>query len=319
MPGPPRIVVLSTGGTIAAQRRPGGAVPVLHAADLLTPDLVPPHLTDVTISTRTVCAVDSAAMTDAEHRLLLRAIDEELTDPNVVGVVVTHGTDTLEETALVVDLVHADPRPVVFAGAQYSADSPRADGPTNLAAALACAADGSNRDRGVLIAFGGRVLPARGVAKTSTTATDAFDSVVDTPERPVLARVDAARPTARVDIVTLHPDFDATVVGALLDAGARGVVLAALGSGNAHPTLTDAVEAATARGAVVVLSTRVPFGVVVPTYGGGGGAVDLIAAGAILSPWLRAPQARIVLCALLTRDFDRARIADFLAGGSSVS
>ncbi|GAA1462317.1 asparaginase [Williamsia maris] len=318
MPGPPRIVVLSTGGTIASQRRPGGAVPVLHAADLLTRDLVPPHLADATITTRTVCAVDSAAMTDAEHRLLLRAIAEELADPDVTGVVVTHGTDTLEETALVVDLVHADPRPVVFAGAQYPADSPRSDGPTNLAAALACAADTTNRDRGVLVAFGGRVLPARGVAKTSTTATDAFDSVVTTPARPVLAAVDG-RPTARVDIVTLHPDFDAAVLGALVDSGARGLVLAALGSGNAHPTVTDAVGAVTARGAVVVLSTRVPFGEVVPTYGGGGGAVDLVAAGAILSPWLRAPQSRIVLSALLTREYDRTRIADFLAVDGPVS
>lgn len=318
MPGPPRIVVLSTGGTIASQHRPGGAVPVLHAADLLSDDLVPRHLADASMATRTVCSVDSASMTDAEHRLLLRAIGEELTDPDVTGLVVTHGTDTLEETALVVDLVHADPRPVVFAGAQYPADSPRSDGPTNLAAALACAADHANRDRGVLIAFGGRILPARGVAKISTTAVDAFGSVVEASSRPVLTPADD-RPTARVDIVTLHPDFDAAVVGALVDSGARGVVLAALGSGNAHPTVTDAVEAVTSRGAVVVLSTRVPFGEVVPTYGGGGGAVDLIAAGAVLSPWLRAPQARIILSALLTRGHDRARIAEFLAAGGPVS
>ncbi len=257
-------------------------------------------------------------MTGFEHRLLLGALREELADPTVTGVVVTHGTDTLEETALMVDLIHDDARPVVFAGAQYPADSARSDGPGNIAAAIACAADPEMRDRGVLIAFGGRVLSARGAFKASTTSTIAFDSVADDLARPLLAPA-GDRPNARVDIVTLHPDFDASVLHALIDAGARGLVVAALGSGNAHPTVAAAIIAATARGAVIVLSTRVPLGEVVPTYGGGGGAVDLVAAGAIVSPWLRPPQARILLSALLTRGSGHDAVREFFRATGPLS
>ncbi|MGJ0120874.1 asparaginase [Williamsia sp. MIQD14] len=311
----PVIAVLGTGGTIASQHRAGGVVPAVDVRDLLRPDLAGPHTGGVDVRPRTVLSLDSSAMTPDDQWTLVRAIATELDDPTVTGVVVTHGTDTLEESAMLADLVHDDPRPVVFTGAQRPSDADGADGPGNLAAAVACAADPDSRSRGVLVAFGGRVLPARGTVKVSTSDLRAFDCLApDLPRR----RIDTgghSPVSARVDVVTVHPGFVPEVITHLAATGARGLVLAGLGSGNVGPGVRDVVGDAIARGTPVVVSTRVPLGEVVATYGGGGGAVDLVAAGAVLSPWLRPPQSRIALAALLSVGTGHDGIAEFFATG----
>ncbi|MGU3294122.1 asparaginase [Williamsia sp. M5A3_1d] len=311
----PVIAVLGTGGTIASRYRVGGVVPAVDVADLLRTGPRGDGIGDVELRPRTVLSLDSSAMTPEDQWTLVRAISTEFDDPAVTGVVVTHGTDTLEESAMLADLVHDDPRPVVFTGAQRPSDADGADGPANLAAAVECAADPDSRSRGVLVAFGGRVLPARGTVKISASDLRAFDCTTPGLARP---RVDvgARSPVdARVDIVTVHPGFVPDVIGHLVSTGARGLVVAALGSGNVGPGVRDAVAGAIARGVPVIVSTRVPFGEVVATYGGGGGAVDLVAAGAVVSPWLRPPQARVALAALLSVGADPDAIASFFAAG----
>lgn len=298
-----RVVVLGTGGTIAAVEGPGGAVPGVDVGVLVGTD-------DPAVEARSVMAVDSSAMTPALQRQVLGAVRDALDDPDVVGVVVTHGTDTLEETAVLLDLTHTDPRPVVLTGAQRPASDPDPDGPANLAAAIALARDPASRDRGVLVALGGSVLPARGVAKRSTTDVDAFAAPVLSPARPLMPPADG--PTPRVDLLAAHPGMDVGLVDVCLDRGAAGLVISAHGSGNVHPDLADRLRAAVRAGVVVVATTRVPDGPVVVTYGGGGGAVDLVAAGVLVSPWLRASQARVVVAEGLARGWDAATIRPFL-------
>ncbi|MEH3156761.1 MAG: asparaginase [Gordonia paraffinivorans] len=298
-----RVVVLGTGGTIAAVDGPGGAVPRVDVGDLV-------GTRDPAVEARSVMAVDSSAMTPALQRRVLGAVAEALADPDVAGVVITHGTDTLEETAMLLDLTHADPRPVVLTGAQRPASDPDPDGPTNLTAAIAVARDPSARGRGVLVALGGSVLPARGVAKRSTTDVDAFAAAVLSPARPLMPPVDAPGP--RVDLLAAHPGMDVGLVDICVDRGAAGLVVAAYGSGNVHPDLADRLRAAVRAGVLVVVTTRLPDGPVVATYGGGGGAVDLTAAGVLVSPWLRAPQARVVVAEGLARGWDAPRISPFL-------
>jgi L-asparaginase len=113
----------------------------------------------------------------------------------------------------------------------------------------------------------------------------------------------------RVDIVALYPGCDRTFIEAGVAAGARGLVLDAMGSGNANPDILAAVADCTANGIGIVVTSRVADGVVEPIYGGAGGGRDLIGAGAIVSPWLRAAQARIMVAALLAAGADHARMA----------
>jgi L-asparaginase len=306
IPAIPTIALLATGGTIAAHTGPDGARPMVRGSDLVEQSVGAPR---VSVRVRDLAAVDSAAFTPADQDAVRRAIADELADPAVTGVVVLHGTDTLEETAMLVDLGHTDPRPVVFTGAQRSNDHPDADGPANLGLAIATAADPAVRGRGTLLAFAGSVMPVRGVIKADTAAPTAFVGPPQPLARIHVAPADIA--SLRADIVALHPGADPTVLDWYVAQGTRAIVLQANGSGNAHPNVVGAVGRATAAGVVVVVSTRVPFGPVAAVYGGGGGAVDLVAAGAIISPWLRPPQARIAGQALLAAGAGPAEIADF--------
>lgn len=308
---PRSVVMITTGGTAAARTTRDGAVPVLHAADLL-----PDHLDDVRVRPVDLMTLDSSAMLVRDQFAIVAAIAEALSDPEVSGVVVTHGTDTLEETAFLADVFAVDPRPVVFTGAQYPADHDRSDGPANIAAAVALAADPTARGRGVLIALGGRVLPARGTFKSSTTAIDAFDTVHEDLPRPLVADALPGGVPARVDLLALYPGVSPGLIAAAVAQRASGIVLAATGSGNTHPDITAEVALAQQRNVPVVVSTRVPYGEVEATYGGGGGGVDLARAGAIISPWLRGPQARMALIALLSTGAARSEIADFFSASN---
>jgi L-asparaginase len=262
-----------------------------------------------------ILRLNGFALTPEDMRRVLEEIRRSLAHAEVDGVVVTHGTDTMEETAFLVDLFHADDRPVVFTGAQRTADALDPDGPSNLRDAVAVAADLQARALGVLVVFDGSVFAARGVRKVHTLASAAFGDpdagavaglttgrlgVFRRPVRPTPLDISAlAAPLPRVDIVAVYPGSDATAVEALGAAGARGVVLEATGAGNATPAVAAAVDRLVARGIAVVISTRVPTGPVVPLYTGNGGGVDLVASGAVPAGRLRPGQARMLLIALL--------------------
>ncbi|MEU7069919.1 asparaginase [Streptomyces narbonensis] len=326
--GPRRIVVISTGGTIASRWQGTGYAADASGSDVLATAPLPEG---VTVEVVDLFNVNSSRMTSAHQLALLRTVHETFADPGVDGIVVTHGTDTLEETAFLLDLHHSDARPVVLTGAQRPFGTGDGDGPGNLYDALQVAA--SVRELGVLVVFDGRVHAARGTVKTQTLAADAFSdpsaerlgrvgfSRVDVerlPERPApLALPDAAltaapgaggpgtAPLPRVDIVTHHADGDPLFIRAALAAGARGIVLEATGAGNATPEITAAVADAVAQGVLVAVSTRVPAGPLAEIYTGGG-AVDLVAAGALLTGTLRAAQARIAVLAALLAEGDGA-------------
>ncbi|CAM3137567.1 L-asparaginase [Williamsia muralis] len=303
----PLVSILTTGGTIASRRFADGARPALAAEELVAGSAE----AGVELRTREVLHLDSSSLLPEDLDAARSAVVAELEDPSVTGVVLTHGTDTMEETAMLIDLMHADPRPVIMTGAQRPADSPDADGPANLSAAIAAAVDPLSRGRGVLIAMGGTLVPARGTAKFDSAADAPFATVRADLPRPLLTPTSIAG--TRVDIVMLYPGVDPSIIGWCAGAGASGIVLVATGSGNTHPRVVDAVADAIGRGVVVVVCSRVPRGEIVATYGGGGGAVDLAARGAIISPWLRGPQARMALQALLAGGAGHADVAEFFA------
>ena len=307
-----RVHLLATGGTIASRATAsGGAVATDRGDDLLAQARL---ASDVEVVSRDVFRLNSFAMSPADMQVVLEAVVDALSSAEVDGVVVTHGTDTMEETAFLVDLFVGDERPVVFTGAQRSADAAGGDGPGNLRDAVAVASSPAARGLGTLIVFDGAIFPARGTRKSHTLAAGSFScpdtgpvgrlvngapSVSARPRR--VPALDPGRLRAdgvRVDIVPTYPGCDATALDAAARAGARGIVLEATGAGNANPVICDAVARLTGKGVVVVLSTRVHAGPVVALYGGGGG-VDLVAAGAVPAGLLRPSQARMLLIALL--------------------
>lgn len=299
------VAVIATGGTIASQRDESGAAkPSLSGENLLS------GLAGESVSVKPVelMAKDSSSLTIADMQAISDAVGVELADAAVCGVVVLHGTDAMEETSLLVHLQHRIGKPVVFTGAQFTADNPHSDGPANLRAAIAAAATSSNSEKGVLLSFGDRLLPVWGLYKRSADDPDAFDlsGPSDCPHSPDLSvPVDAIR----VDIVAIYPGCEATHIEASLNAGADGIVLCALGSGNANASIVDAVRRCSERQVPVVVSSRVPEGLLVAGYGGGGGGHDMAAVGAIHARTLRPGQARIVLASLLAASASHDKMA----------
>ncbi|MET9569593.1 asparaginase [Streptomyces virginiae] len=308
-----RIVVISTGGTIASRWQGSGFAADADGSEVIATAPLPEGMTVEVVD---LFSVNSPRLTTAHQLTLLRTVHEVLADPGVDGIVVTHGTDTLEESAFLVDLHHHDPRPVVFTGSQRPMGTADGDGPGNLYDALLTAA--TTRGLGVLIAFAGRVHAARGTVKTQAVDLDAFAdpskellgkigfgkvAMLRTPRRPAALPLPAMPELPpRVDMVMHHADADPALLNAAVEAGARGIVLIGTGAGNATPEIVEAVRAAVARGVLVALTTRVMAGPVTEIYTHGG-AVDLVAAGAVPTGTLRAGQARIaVLSALLATD-----------------
>ena len=282
-----RVVVVTTGGTIASIADDSGVLrPARTGADLLGDA----YREDVEVVD--VTAKDSSQLSVADWDTITAAITAAV-ERTADGVVVTHGTDTLEETALWLELTYDGAAPVVLTGAAKSADAPDADGPANLRDAIALAGRADARGLGVLISFGGAVLAPLGTQKIA----GGFDGprVTDGKEHPFLGVVSAAS-APRVDVVACYVGADATALDACVAAGARGVVLEALGSGNAPDAVIHAVRRHCAAGVAVAVSTRVPGGRVGAHYGPG---KELADAGAVMVQRLRPPQARVLLMAAL--------------------
>ena len=242
------ISVLTTGGTIASTLRDGRVAPAVRGRDLVDPRAA--------VDVHEVMAIDLADHDPgADGRDFRNATTAALADPRVEGVVVLHGTDTLEEAAILLDLFHSDPRPVVITGAQRPADDACPDGPGNIAAAIDIARDPNARHRGVLIAFGGQVHRARGTRKAHTTDLDAFESYLPEADEHCRAVLPWRQELidVRVDIAALYPGADRAHIDASLTAGARGIVLDAMGSGNANRSILAAVADCVDRDVAVVV------------------------------------------------------------------
>jgi L-asparaginase len=311
-----KIVVVSTGGTIAMRLDPktGKLVPAVSGdelVDMLRWEDAPPLELDDFARVPSFDMHGELALSLAD-----RVADHSRRD-DVAGVVVTHGTDTMEESVYIVDRLHASEKAVVFTGAQRSADEPDTDGPRNLRDAIRVALAPESAGRGAVVAFAGELHGAREVRKVHTTALAAFASPgygplghVDGdrvtyrrgPDRtPALPRPTEALP--RVDLVRLHAGSDSRFLRCSLESGGRGIVLEATGRGNANERVLPGVEAAVAAGVPVVVCSRCVAGRVEPVYGRGGGR-DLADAGALFAGDLAGPKARVLLQLVLAAGLD---------------
>ncbi|GAB3590187.1 L-asparaginase 2 precursor [Corynebacterium faecale] len=295
-----KVAVITTGGTIACTSDADGhLLPTVSGEELLRPIAARFDSSQFVFEIHELNRLDSSSMTFADYDEINTAIHRILEDPDVVGIVVTHGTDSMEETAIAVDTFHTDHRPVIFTGAQKPADHPEADGPGNLFEACLIASDASARNIGTLIVFGHAVIPARGCTKWHTSDELAFaTNGPEEPERPDPLEL-AALADIAVEIIPAYPGASGASVQAALDAGAQGLVVEAMGSGNVGSAMGAALGKALESGVPVIMTTRVPRGDVAGAYGGAGGGATLAAKGAIGSRYFRAGQSRVLLAIAL--------------------
>lgn len=290
------IVILGTGGTIAGTAKTAADGVGYTAAQLSVEDLLAavPALAGRRMEAHQVAQLDSKDMDFLTWQRLATAVQEQLARPEVGGIVITHGTDTLEETAYFLQRVLAPVKPVVLTAAMRPATALAPDGPQNLFDAVQVA--GTPGAAGVVVALAGRVHDAVQVRKTHSYRVDAFESVdgalvarVEEGKVRLLGRWPAgealgleriakpARDWPRVDIVLNHAGTDGRIVRALLASGADGLVAAGTGNGTLSALLEAALREAQLQGVRVVRSTRCDAGPVMDLPG-------LLPGAAALSP-----------------------------------
>jgi L-asparaginase len=324
----PTVLVLATGGTIAMGASAAGtdAAHRLAGADLLAgvPGLAE---SGIDVRVRDVAAVPGASLRRS-HLVEIARLAREAGAGNVAGVVVTQGTDTIEESSYYLDLVHDALLPIVVTGAMRNPSLAGTDAPANLLNAVQVAASASARGLGCVVAFGGEVHEGRWVRKAHTVSPAAFVSpdvgplglVVEGRFRLLRGRSGrrvtlpaADRDDLRVPIVPLALGDDGALLRAAADLGAAGLVVAAMGAGHA-PEWTVPVLADIAAAMPVVLASRAGAGpVLARMYGFPGSERDLLGRGLISAAFLHPLKARILLHLLLAAGHDSAGIADAFA------
>jgi len=307
------VKILTTGGTIAMKEKKGaGALPALTAEELKS--LLPPDIGP--LETEEFSNLPSAHMTTDFIFKLSQRVKEIMAADEVIGVVITHGTDVMEETAYLLDLVVDTEKPIVLTGAMRNASQVGYDGIANLKASIRVAASSEARDLGALVVMNDEVHAARYVTKTHTQALNTFQS----PSWGPLGRVDGDRVVigkrvkrehipcqglaADVPLIKLAVGVDERFLRQAIERRADGAVVEALGGGRVPPWWMPTIKEAIRRGLVVVIASRCPSGRVYDEYGYVGAYRDLKRAGCIFAQGLNGQKARIKLMAALgvTRD-----------------
>ncbi|WP_098242081.1 asparaginase [Streptomyces formicae] len=316
------VSVFTLGGTISA--RGGGSSPRLTGAQLLA-DTAGAAPSDIEVEVHDVRKLPSSSLAFEDVADLAEHVDAARAAGH--GVVVVQGTDTLEETAFLLDLACAPGTPVVVTGAMRRPDLPGADGPANLAAALAVAADPGCAGLGVLTVIADEIHAARHVRKTHTTSVATFASpgagplgavvegrprVLLRPARPTVTRPLPLRGSARVALVTLSLGDRGELLDAV-DERFGGLVVAAFGAGHVPTWLVEPLTALAARMPVVLASRTGAGPLLAHTYRGPGSEYDMLGRGLVSAGTLDAPKARLLLYALLADGADRAQVADAFA------
>ncbi|MGE3871596.1 MAG: asparaginase [Parvibaculaceae bacterium] len=317
-----RICLITTGGTIASRREPRSG----HVnASLTGPELramLHDPLDGIEIAIDEFCNIGSYAIDLPMSFALAKRIAEKLAGSDCDGIVVTHGTDTMEESAFMADLVVRSDKPVVFTGAQHAADEQNADGPRNITDAARLAACEAARGLGSVICFEQEFHAARDVTKSHTSRVDTFVSAehgklgevdgdrIVVHRRPVLRRqYQAARITPDVELIKIAMGMNDRYLRFAQQNGAQAIVLEGFGRGNATPAIAGAARELVERGTPVIMTSRCQRGRVKAIYGNGGGRT-LADGGVIFAGDLSGQKARVLVSVLLGAGLDGERLRE---------
>ncbi|EGO62724.1 asparaginase [Acetonema longum] len=321
------IMILATGGTIAGVAHSGADTihyqPAVLPVEALLSEIGP--LKDIaSLSSEQIAQIDSADMTQDIWLLLANRANVLLQQPDIDGIVITHGTDTLEETAYFLNLAIKSGKPVVLVGAMRPSTAISPDGPMNLYNGIILAASPAARDKGVLVALNDTINSSRDVTKTNTSLQDTFKA----PElgylgyladgSPYFYRIPTRRHTymtefnigtitelPQVDILYGHVNDNGALAYAAAANGAKGIVYAGVGNGNMSQAIKQAFRELQSQGVVIVRSTRVNNGIVSRN-----GAVDDDHYHFVAADTLSPQKARILLMLALTKTRDTSEIQE---------
>ncbi len=318
----PVVKMIATGGTIAMKVDPvkNAPVPAISGEDLLA--TVPGIGKVANIEVENLSNIPSDYMTPDNWVALYKSVTAALARPEVSGVVISHGTDTLEESAYFLDLTVRSDKPIVLIGAQRNASETDFDGPRNLLNAIRVAVSQSARGMGAMIVMNNQINAAREATKSHTSDVESFQSGNYgflgrvNPDRVLFFRTSTRRQhlplgaakLPDVKIVPMYAGADGSMVKAAAATEARGIVVQALGMGNVNKPVFAEIKKAIAEGIIVVISTRVAGGEVMPVYGFEGGGKTLANAGAIFASDLSPQKARILLMLGLRAELNRGQI-----------
>lgn len=282
----------------------GGAVPSLKGQDFLA--LLPRGEHQVVFEE--FANLPSSHLTTPMVMELVRRVESRVQLPDVAGVVLTHGTDTLEETAYLLDLAISASKPIVVTGAMRTANAVGYDGIANLAAAIRVAGSEAAHDQGVLVAFNEQIFAASQVQKVHAQSLAAFAAPSSGPlgstasgvpvffhRAPQRQTIPFSRLEEPVDLLTVTQSTDDRLLRAAIESGARGLVIEALGSGRVPPWWLPLLQNARARGIPIVITSRTGAGDLGDEYGYVGAYHDLRRLGCLFAPCLNGAKARVKL------------------------
>ena len=322
----PTIYILATGGTIAGSG--SGALDTSYTSGTVTVDKLIAAVPDInkiaTIKGEQISNIGSQEMNNEVWFKLANRVNELLTSGKADGVVITHGTDTMEETAYFLNLVVKSDKPIVMVGAMRNSGSLSADGPLNIFNAVNVAMNKEAAGKGVMVVMNDEIHAAREVTKTNTTAVDTFKSpnsgkigtvfygnvkfyMNPTRKHTVNSAFDITKikELPRVDIIYSHSNDNPDFVNVAVKNGAKGIINAGMGNGNPFPNALEALGEAVKAGVVVVRDSRVGSGETTLN-----GEVDDGKYGFLASDNLNAQKARVLLMLALTQTTDKAKIQE---------
>ncbi len=303
-----KILIITTGGTISMKAGNDGVVPSLTGAEIL--QMIPRIGDYADIELFEFSNIPSPMMTPQRMFELSQLVSERIN--HFDGIVITHGTDTIEETSYMLFLTLQTKKPVIFTAAMRSNEENGLDGPRNLFNAVRVASDEKSYDRGVMLAINDEIFSVREVYKSSTSLTNAFDA----PHYGVLGMIDVddiiyyrksefrykyevKRIEPAVDLIKLCAGVSRKFIDYSVATGAKGIVVEAFGRGNVNPEMKNGIVDAIKKDLPVVITSRVPNGRVLGIYGYEGGARQLEENGAIMGYDLNSEKARLKLMVLL--------------------
>lgn len=323
-----KVAIVFTGGTISmtVDEKIGAAIPSLSGEQIMSMVTNIDKVADIEVYN--FDEIPGPHMTPEKMLNLRNFINDILLSDDISGVVVTHGTDSLEETAYFLDLTLDSPKPVIVTGAMRSSDELGYDGPSNLAAAVCTAISDEAYNKGVLVVLSNEVLLASEATKTNTLTLNTFKSLTCGPlgiidcDKLVLSRDIVNRQTIAVDKV--EPDvaliksgvgMDESFIKFAADKGCKGIIIEAMGRGNIPPGMLKGVEYARGKNIPVVIATRCHSGRVFDSYGYLGSGRDLRNLGCIFAGDLPGQKARIKLMVALGKTNDLNELKDIFEKG----